>query len=176
MRKKPPYSPHHNHTHTEKTPEICIHFSCSILLFDQADWLLRFYGFTANEILDENENLSEDYDPKCGWAIRHPEFFPVEINSAPPEILLRVPGIGFKSAYKIVQARRYGKLDFVSLAKMRVVLKRARNFITCSGKFLGTDNPEQIKNILSLENRSEPQQLSLFSSTEISSSIITGEI
>lgn len=142
----------------------------------QADWLLRFYGFTANEILDENENLSEDYDPKCGWAIRHPEFFPVEINSAPPEILLRVPGIGFKSAYKIVQARRYGKLDFVSLAKMRVVLKRARNFITCSGKFLGTDNPEQIKNILLIENQSEPQQLSLFSSTEISSSIITGEI
>ena len=142
----------------------------------QAAWLLRFYGFTANEILDENENLSEDYDPKCGWAIRHPEFFPVEINSAPPEILLRVPGIGFKSAYKIVQARRYGKLDFVSLAKMRVVLKRARNFITCSGKFLGTDNPEQIKNILLIENQSEPQQLSLFSSTEISSSIITGEI
>lgn len=143
----------------------------------QADWLLRFYGFTANEICDENDNLSEDYDPKCGWALRHPAFFPVEVNSAPPEILVRVPGIGFKSAYKIVQARKYGKLDFDCLAKMRVVLKRAKNFITCKGKFFGTDDQIQIKNQLLLENRIEnATQLSLFSSAENTLSVLTGEL
>ncbi len=142
----------------------------------QADWLLRFYGFSADEILDENENLSEEYDPKCGWAIRHPEFFPVEINTAPPEILLRVPGIGFKSAYKIVQARKYARLDFASLAKMRVVLKRAKNFITCSGKFFGTENLSLIKKDLLLECKTEPKQLSLFSTNEVSTSIISGQL
>lgn len=142
----------------------------------QADWLMRFYGFSAEEILDENENLSEEFDPKCGWALRHPEFFPVEINTAPPEILLRVPGIGFKSAYKIVQARKFCRLDFLSLAKMRVVLKRAKSFITCSGKFFGTDNPSLIRKILLLENTAEPQQLSLFSTDEISTSIISGQL
>ena len=142
----------------------------------QADWLMRFYGFSAEEILDENENLSEEFDPKCGWALRHPEFFPVEINTAPPEILLRVPGIGFKSAYKIVQARKFCRLDFLSLAKMRVVLKRAKSFITCSGKFFGTDNPSLIRKSLLLENTAEPQQLSLFSTDEISTSIISGQL
>lgn len=142
----------------------------------QADWLMRFYGFSAEEIIGENENLAEEYDPKCGWALRHPEFFPVEINSAPPEILLRVPGIGFKSAYKIVHARKYCRLDFCDLAKMRVVLKRARNFIICSGKFLGTDKQLLIKNSLTEGFESSFNQLSLFSSPEISSSIITGEI
>ena len=142
----------------------------------QADWLLRFYGFSADEILDENENLSEEYDPKCGWAIRHPEFFPVEINTAPPEVLLRVPGIGFKSAYKIVQARKFARLDFSSLAKMRVVLKRAKNFITCSGKFIGTENLSLVKKDLLLECKTEPKQLSLFSTNEISASIISGQL
>ncbi len=142
----------------------------------QADWLLRFYGFTADEILDENENLSEEYDPKCGWAIRHPEFFPVEVNTAPPEILLRVPGIGFKSAYKIVQARKFARLDFAALAKMRVVLKRAKNFITCSGKFFGTENLSLIKKNLLLECKTEPEQLSLFSTSEVSTSIISGQL
>lgn len=142
----------------------------------QADWLLRFYGFTADEILDENENLSEEYDPKCGWAIRHPEFFPVEVNSAPPEILLRVPGIGFKSAYKIVQARKFARLDFAALAKMRVVLKRAKNFITCSGKFFGTENLSLITKDLLLECKTEPEQLSLFSTSEVSTSIISGQL
>ncbi len=142
----------------------------------QADWLLRFYGFSADEILDENENLSEEYDPKCGWAIRHPEFFPVEINTAPPEVLLRVPGIGFKSAYKIVQARKFARLDFSSLAKMRVVLKRAKNFITCSGKFFGTENLSLVKKDLLLECKTEPKQLSLFSTNEVSASIISGQL
>lgn len=144
----------------------------------QADWLMRFYGFTAEELLDENENIPEGYDPKCHWALKHPEFFPVEINLAPPEVLVRVPGIGFRSAYKIVNARRYSKLDFEDLAKMRVVLKRAKNFITCKGKFLGTDNQLMIKNTLLLTaNDSEPfTQLSLFSTDEIKRSVLIGEI
>ncbi|MBQ8726641.1 MAG: putative DNA modification/repair radical SAM protein [Clostridia bacterium] len=144
----------------------------------QADWLMRFYGFTAEELLDENENIPEGYDPKCHWALKHPEFFPVEINTAPPEVLVRVPGIGFRSAYKIVNARRYGKLDFEHLAKMRVVLKRARNFITCKGKFLGTENQLIIKNTLLLTaTDSEPfTQLSLFSNDEIKRSVLIGEI
>ena len=133
----------------------------------QADWLMRFYGFTADEILDENENLSENFDPKCYWAIRHPEFFPVEINTAPPEKLLRVPGIGFKSAYKIVQARKFCRLGFDDLAKMRIVIKRAKNFITCSGKFFGTENRLAIENSLSTESNLTPVQLSLFSTQEI---------
>ena len=143
----------------------------------QADWLLRFYGFTADYILNENENLAEGYDPKCGWALKHPEFFPVEVNAAPPEILIRVPGIGFKSAYKIVKARKYATLTFSDLAKMRVVLKRAEHFITCGGKFLGNENPTIIKSSLLLEAAlREPEQLSLFSTNDISSSILTGEL
>ena len=71
----------------------------------QADWLLRFYGFSAEEIAGEGENLPEEYDPKCAWALRHMELFPVEINRAPLEMLLRVPGIGTVGAYKIINPR-----------------------------------------------------------------------
>ncbi|MBQ7642580.1 MAG: hypothetical protein IJS67_01640, partial [Clostridia bacterium] len=143
----------------------------------QADWLMRYYGFTAREILDEDENLSEDYDPKCAWALKHPEFFPVEINSAPFETLVRVPGIGFKGAYKIVGARRYGSLDFPALMKMRIVLKRAIHFITCKGKFIGDDNPSAMRNLLTLADMPENfTQTSLFSSPEIAGSVITGEL
>ncbi len=143
----------------------------------QADWLLRFYGFKAEEILDEEENLSTDYDPKCGWALKHPELFPVEINSAPPEMLVRIPGIGFKSAYKIVSSRKYGSLDFTSLIKMRVVMKRAINFITCNGKFIGNDNFYAIKKLLSYSSdEGINTQLSLFSSPEIATEVLTGEL
>ena len=143
----------------------------------QADWLMRFYGFRADEIIGENENLSEEYDPKCAWAMRHLEYFPVEINSAPPETLVRVPGIGFKSAYKIVSARRYGSLDFEDLYKMRVVMKRAVHFITCKGKFIGNDNLSAKINLLKIADKSEfTTQLSLFSSSEINQSVITGEL
>lgn len=143
----------------------------------QADWLLRFYGFSASEILDEDENLAEEYDPKCGWALKHPEFFPVEINSAPPETLVRVPGIGFKSAYKIVSARRYHSLYFSDLEKMRVVMKRAKHFITCNGKFFGIDDDIKIKGLLAIESKNEfATQLSLFSSPEISASALLGEL
>lgn len=101
----------------------------------QADWLLRFYGFQANELLDEAvPNFNPLLDPKCSWAVNHREQFPVEINRAPYEMLLRVPGIGVRSAQRIVKARRAGTLDFQALKKLGVVLKRAQFFITCKGK------------------------------------------
>ena len=143
----------------------------------QADWLLRFYGFSAEEILDEDENLPVEYDPKCHWAIKHPEFFPVEINTAPPELLVRVPGIGFKSAYKIVNARRYGQLDFCDLYRMRIVMKRATHFITCKGKFYGSEDRLTVKNTLLLTSQTENiTQLSLFSNEETSTSVLLGEL
>ena len=101
----------------------------------QADWLLRFYGFAAGELLDEaRPNFNVLLDPKCDWAVRHLEFFPVEVNRADYASLLRVPGIGVKSARRIVRARRSSALDFPDLKKMGVVLKRAHYFITCSGR------------------------------------------
>ncbi|MDE7290379.1 MAG: putative DNA modification/repair radical SAM protein [Oscillospiraceae bacterium] len=101
----------------------------------QADWLLRFYGFKAEEILDEqHQDFNPLLDPKCNWAIHHPECFPVEINKAPYETLLRVPGIGVKSAQRITIARKQSKLDYPDLGKLGVVLKRAVYFILCSGK------------------------------------------
>ena len=101
----------------------------------QADWLLRFYGFQAGELLSEEKpNFNELVDPKCDWALRHLDQFPVEVQTASYAMLLRVPGIGPKSAGRITYARRYGRLDFASLKKMGVVLKRAQYFITCGGK------------------------------------------
>lgn len=101
----------------------------------QADWLLRFYGFQADELLSEAQpDFNELLDPKCDWALRHLEQFPVEVETASYALLLRIPGIGPKSASRITHARRYGRLNFESLKKMGVVLKRAHYFITCGGK------------------------------------------
>lgn len=101
----------------------------------QADWLLRYYGFQADELLsDHMPNFRQEIDPKCDWAIRHIGEFPVEVEKASYETLLRVPGIGPKSAMRIVNARRYGHLSFEALKKMGVVLKRAHFFILCGGK------------------------------------------
>ncbi len=103
----------------------------------QADWLLRFYGFQAAELLDEKRPFfNVMLDPKEDWAVRHLEHFPVEVNRAPLEQLLRVPGIGVKSARRIVAARRSANLTFGDLKKMGVVLKRALYFITCGGKMM----------------------------------------
>lgn len=103
----------------------------------QADWLLRYYHFEASELLsDENPNFNVLLDPKCNWALSHLEQFPVEINRADYKMLLRVPGIGYKSAVRIVKARRLGTLDFHDLKKIGVVLKRALYFITCSGRMM----------------------------------------
>ena len=143
----------------------------------QADWLLRFYGFSAEELLDENGNFSKEYDPKCFWALNNMDKFPVEINTAPPEVLVRVPGIGFRGANKIVRARRYGKLSFEDLARMRIVLKRAANFITVNGKFFGTESVRLIKNSLAAVCEQERiEQLTLFSSPEIASAAVVGEL
>ena len=103
----------------------------------QADWLLRYYGFQADELLSESRpNFNEYLDPKCDWAVRHLGQFPVEIQTASYDMLLRIPGVGPKSAKRIVQTRRYAKLDFDVLKKMGVVLKRAHYFITCNGKMM----------------------------------------
>ncbi len=103
----------------------------------QADFLLRFYGFKADELLSEcRPNFNERIDPKCDWAVRHLEQFPVEINTADYYTLLRVPGIGTKSARRILAARQHGKLDFDAIKKMGVVLKRALYFITCNGRMM----------------------------------------
>ena len=103
----------------------------------QADWLLRFYGFEAGERLSEdNPDFNPYIDPKCNWAINHMEYFPVDVNRADRETLLRVPGIGVKSAYRIIKARKLCSLDFDDLKKLGVVMKRASYFITCKGKSL----------------------------------------
>lgn len=131
----------------------------------QADWLMRFYGFEAAELLDEQHpNFDPDYDPKLIWAIRHPEQFPLDVNTATYQQLIRVPGLGIQCARRIVSARRTGKLDFADLLRMHVSLKRAQYFITCSGKYYHIQNPEpqQILHALKPNNRSAYQQLTLF--------------
>ena len=163
----------------------------------QADWLLRFYGFTAAEILDEEApDFDPLLDPKCCWAVRHMELFPLEVNSAPYEMLLRVPGIGVKSARRIRAARRYAKLDFPDLKKLGVVLKRARFFLTCRGKSLSplpTDDPAVVAGAIregspfhrtQLPGKAggglaldQPEQLSLFAPTkEDGVKCLTGQI
>lgn len=123
----------------------------------QADWLLRFYGFKASELLsEERPNFNVLFDPKCDWALRHLETFPVEINSADYYTLLRVPGIGNKSALRIVKARRMGNLNFEDLKRMGVVLKRALYFITCSGRMMYSTRIEEdyiARNLLNVKER-----------------------
>ncbi len=129
----------------------------------QADWLLRFYGFSVEEIVESNENLSIEFDPKCAWALRNMHLFPVEINRAPLEVLLRVPGIGAKNAYKIMEARKFTKLSFEDLTKMRVALKRAKHFITCDGKFYGAKRESAVRGLLAAaETQESAEQLNLF--------------
>ena len=105
----------------------------------QADWLLRFYKFDVSEIISEDApNLELDLDPKAGWAINHLDVFPVEVNTAPLELLLRVPGIGPRGARLIVRARRTACLREQELRKLGIAYKRARYFITCNGKYMGS--------------------------------------
>ena len=147
----------------------------------QADWLLRFYGFKADELLSEKQpdfNLS--LDPKCNWALRHLEYFPVEINQADYFMLLRVPGIGQKSAQRIVAARRTHSLDFTHLKKIGVVLKRALFFITCNGRqmyptkldagyiFHNMMDPVELRRLSGQAGNMEYQQLSLFGEAYVS--------
>ena len=145
----------------------------------QADWLLRFYHFEADELLDEeNPNFNVLLDPKCCWALKHLETFPVEINRADYYTLLRVPGIGYKSAGRIVKARRLGSLEFEDLKKMGVVLKRALYFITCGGKMMypvRIDEDYITRNLLNTKERLPEgadgmtfRQLSLFDDMNLS--------
>lgn len=153
----------------------------------QADWLLRFYGFEAKELLDEaHPTLNPLIDPKCNWAINNMELFPVEVNTAPKELLLRVPGIGVNSAIRIIRARRERSLNWESLKRIGVVLKRARYFLTCSGKLMqGVKlDPDNILRALITPQSvgflpEQGEQLSLFSERlplEEVAKCITGQI
>ncbi|NDW19730.1 putative DNA modification/repair radical SAM protein [Dysgonomonas sp. 216] len=128
----------------------------------QADWLMRFYQYSANEIVDEvNPNLDLDIDPKLSWALRHPEFFPVDLNSADYAVILRVPGIGVKSATLIVSSRRYGKINTLMLKKMGVVMKKAQYFITCNELPMITVNeikPENLRKILTTKKHKKDDE------------------
>ena len=122
----------------------------------QADWLLRFYRFQAEELLDEQHPFfNVMLDPKEDWAIRHLEQFPVEINRASYNMLLRVPGIGVTGAQRIVKARRSARLDFQDLKKMGIVLKRALYFITCSGRMMYPTKLEEDYIVRNLTNDKE---------------------
>ena len=131
----------------------------------QADWLLRFYQFKADEILtDEAPDFDLDLDPKACWALRHPECFPVEVNRASYHALLRVPGIGVTSARRICAARRHAYLSYDTLRRLGIVLKRAKYFITCKGKYYGTStDPAFIRRQLTLrEAPAAYEPMSLF--------------
>lgn len=136
----------------------------------QADWLLRFYHFRAEEILDETQpDFDPRVDPKCSWALRHMDRFPVEVSTADYEMLLRVPGIGVTSARRILVARRGGPLSFETLKKIGVVLKRAQYFITCGGRLLPglrVRDDQVLGHLAALERpalmAAMPEQLSLF--------------
>ena len=138
----------------------------------QGDWLLRLYGFKAEELLDANRPQFDTHlDPKTAWALNHLHLFPVEINKAPYEMLIRVPGIGLKGARKIVSSRRIAPLQFEDLKKLGIVLKRAQYFITCHTKYYGQVDIDEEKirralvpSSLLLEEPHPYEQLSLFTS------------
>jgi len=141
----------------------------------QADWLMRFYHFSVDEIVDDQHaHLDLEVDPKLGWALRHPEFFPVDINNAPYEHILRVPGIGVKSAVLIVNSRHFNRITSYHLKKMGVVMKKAKYFITCgeltsafSQHIIGINElrPERLRPLLlskaQQKRAAEERQLSL---------------
>ena len=136
----------------------------------QADWLLRFYGFRAEELLDETTpDFNPQVDPKCSWALAHLDFFPVEVNTADYETLLRVPGVGVTSAKRILVSRRAGRLRIDDLRKLGVVMKRAQYFLTASGKIpdgLRFTPDSLLRSLIAAERPQLPQQemvqLSLF--------------
>lgn len=136
----------------------------------QADWLLRYYGFRAEELLDEaHPNLDPLVDPKCFWALNHLDQFPVEVNRVDYEMLLRVPGVGVRSARRIITARQVGPLTFEGLKRLGVVLKRAQHFLTCSGRMIQGLRVSQdgvLRHLVAQERpmlaQYQPEQLSLF--------------
>lgn len=143
----------------------------------QADWLLRFYDFRVDELLTtDRPNFNMLIDPKADWAVRHLELFPIEVNKAEYQLLLRIPGIGVKSARRIIAARRFGRLTFDDLKKIGVVLKRALYFITCNGKMMYPTKIEEnyiVRNLTYQKERypfsadgMQYEQMSLFSGTD----------
>ena len=131
----------------------------------QADWLLRFYDFKADEILDEKDPFVDPLlDPKTNWAIKNSHFFPIEINKASYKDLLRVPGIGVTSAKRIVMTRKYSTIRYEHLKKLGIVIKRAKYFIVVNGEFLGfkKKNPELLRNTLMEKEKMVTEQLRLF--------------
>lgn len=131
----------------------------------QADWLLRYYQFSADEILTDSEpDFDLQLDPKACWALRHPEVFPVEVNKASYHMLLRVPGIGVTSAKRICAARRAAWLSYDTLCRLGIVMKRAKYFITCRGKFYGgSDAPDAIRrHLLKPDPESSYEPMDLF--------------
>ena len=141
----------------------------------QADWLMRFYGFKAEEILDESRPYFNEFlDPKCNWAVNHPEVFPVDVNRASYELLLRVPGIGVKSAKRIVVARKQRKLDLSALKRLGVVVKRAKYFIDGAAgvKLRAADDPAAVT--VELIRGENARQLSLFDDTDVGALPIRG--
>ena len=150
----------------------------------QADWLLRFYGFSASELLTEaHPNFDLDLDPKTGWALNNISIFPLEVNRADSNMLLRIPGIGLRSVKKIIALRRVHIITYEDLKKLGVVLKRARYFLTCHGKYYGETLDEGYirKKLISGSANNNSKQLSIFDlysnlSLEDKLSKLTGEI
>jgi len=125
----------------------------------QADWLMRYYKFKAAEILDDNHRSFNPYiDPKCNWALSHMDYFPIDVNHASYEELLRVPGIGVRSAKRIVYVRRNTILDFYMLKKLGIVLKRAQYFIICNGKTIDNLKTDRNSVLQSLMSKSEARR------------------
>ncbi|QKF81880.1 putative DNA modification/repair radical SAM protein [Halarcobacter ebronensis] len=143
----------------------------------QADWLLRFYDFSWEEIVNEqNPNLDEELDPKTFWALNNLQYFPMEINKVSKDELLRIPGVGVRGVFKILKARRYKSLDFEDLIKLKISLKRAKYFITCKGRYqkeLPFESDRIKTALIAPTKKIEVKQPSLF---DITYSAITGEL
>lgn len=128
----------------------------------QADWLMRYYGFAPNEIVDDRQPfLDLEIDPKLAWALRNSHLFPIDINQAPREMLLRIPGVGVRSVQKILMARKFQTLSYYDLKKMGVTLTRAKYFITCNGAtpLAGTIDPLRLRGLLLGQSHSKHKQL-----------------
>ncbi len=144
----------------------------------QTDWLLRFYGFSLNEILNtQHQNLELDMDPKLAWAIRNPQFFPIDINTASYQWIIRIPGVGRQSANKIVQARKFGKLREDQVKKMGIAFNRAKYFMSCSDSVfgLGFQYPDQVRKALVKEPLIGESSNSSGLISGVDSSLISGQ-
>ena len=135
----------------------------------QTDWLLRFYGFSVHELLNQNHpNLDVDVDPKLGWALRNLNEFPIDVNTAEPRMLARIPGLGMYSVHKIIQARKFRKLNWEHLKKIGVALNRAKYFMICEASYRHQDlQSSQIKSLILQNSQGKfrnqySTQLSLF--------------